>query len=226
MIPSKAQAIQTALHGDWTNAILLNLELLKEDPSDIDTLNRLAFAYASTGDIPKAKELYTTVLQLDVQNPIATKNLRRLSNNSEHKLPTSSPIIMNNIFIEESGKTKVIELLNIADKKILMNLYSGEHLTLSVKRSKIFVLDSSNQYLGMLPDDISKRLIEFIAGGNTYDAYIKTVSSSRVVVFVRETKRSKKFMDQPSFAQSEKTKLVVEEATKKSDTKPSRSKRS
>lgn len=222
MTPLKAQAIQTALHGDWTNAILLNQEILEENPLDIDTLNRLAFAYASTGNAAKAKELYTHVLSLDNQNPIATKNLRRLSSIAEKKNGSSSPSIMNNIFIEESGRTKVIELLNIADKKILMNLNCGEHLILSMKRSKIFVLDSTNQYIGMLPDDISRRMIDFMAGGNEYDAYAKTITQSRVVVFIRETKRAKKFKDQPSFAQSEKTKLVFEETGKKSDKPKSR----
>lgn len=217
MTPLKAQAIQTALHGDWTNAILLNQELLKENPQEIDTLNRLAFAYASSGDITKAKELYTTVLNLDTQNPIATKNLKRLSNLHDSKNGSAAPVIMNNIFIEESGKTKVIELLNIADKKMLMNLRCGEHLTISIKRSKIFLLDGSNQFVGMLPDDLSKRLIDFIAGGNMYDAYVKTVSPSKVVAFIRETKRDKKFKDQQSFAQSEKTKLVFEDSKKHAD---------
>lgn len=216
MTPSKAQAIQTALHGDWTNAILLNQELLKENPQDIDTLNRLAFALASNGDISKAREIYSSVLDLDAQNPIATKNLKRLSNLQDSKNGAVSPIIMNNIFIEEPGKTKVIELLNIADKKILINLRCGEHLTISIKRSKIFLLDTSNQFVGMLPDDVSKRLIDFIAGGNAYDAYVKTVSPNRVVAFIRETKRDKKFKDQQSFAQSEKTKLVFEQEVKKS----------
>lgn len=206
MTPLKSQAIQTALHGDWENAIHINLEILKENPSDIDTMNRLAFAYASKGDIKKAKELYTNVLDLDAQNPIATKNLRRLVGMSQ-KSPSSSPIIMNNIFIEEPGKTKVIELLNIADKKITTNLNCGELLALNIKRSKLFVLDGTSNYIGMLPDDISRRLIEFMGGGNTYDAYVKTANSGKVVVFIRETKKVARFKNQQSFTQSEKTKL-------------------
>lgn len=205
MTPLKSQAIQTALHGNWENAILLNLEILRENPLDIDTMNRLAFAYSSQGNIKKAKEIYTSVLELDVQNPIATKNLKRLSG-MDHKLPAPA-IIMNNIFIEEPGKTKVIELLNIADKKITSNLNCGELLMLSIKRSKIFVLDTNNKYIGMLPDDISRRLTEFIGGGNTYDAYVKIANSNKVVIFIRETKKVTKFKNQQSFTQSEKTKL-------------------
>lgn len=205
MTPLKSQAIQTALNGDWQSAILLNAQLLEENPSDIDTMNRLAFAYASTGNQKKAKEIYTAVLELDAQNPIATKNLKRLSGLAQKV--SSSPIVMNNIFIEEPGKTKVIELLNIADKKITTNLNCGENLHLSIKRSKIFVVDLENNYIGMLPDDISRRLIEFMEGGNTYAAFVKTSNPNKVVVFVRETKKVAKFKNQQSFTQSEKTKL-------------------
>ena len=216
MTPLKSQAIQTALHGDWQNAILLNIEILKEEPNDIDTMNRLAFAYASTGDLKNAKDFYTQVLELDVQNPIATKNLKRLSSIAQ-KNSGDTPVIMNNIFIEEPGKTKVIELLNTADKKITVNLNCGEHLLLSIKRSKIFILDSHKQYVGMLPDDISRRLIEFIAGGNNYDAYVKIANQNKVVIFIRETKKVAKFKNQQSFTQSEKSKLFDQASQKRHD---------
>lgn len=216
MTPSKSQAIQTALHGDWNNAILLNRQILDENPSDIDTLNRLGFAYISIGDVKQAKEIYIKVLELDERNPIATKNLKRLSNITDGTAPTQqNPIVMNNIFIEEPGKTKVIELLNIADKKIVANLNCGEHLSLTIKRSKIFVNDGTKQYIGMLPDDISRRLIEFMEGGNEYDAYVKIATPSKVVIFVRETKKAAKFSDQQSFTQSDKSKLSFDSSSKR-----------
>jgi hypothetical protein len=197
MTPLKLQAIQTALMGDWTKAITLNETLLEENPDDIDTLNRLAFAFASVGNIKQAKDLYYKVLTLDMQNPIAMRNLKRLSNNAVKK--TSIPTQMNNLFIEEPGKTKVIDLLNVADKKVISSLRSGERLSLQVKRMKIFVLDQDKQYVGMFPDDIGKRLIDFINGGNEYEAFIKTVANNKVTIFARETKRANKFKFQPSF---------------------------
>lgn len=205
----KNQAIQTALQGDWNNAISLNQQILQEEPENIDALNRLAFAHATLGNINDAKEFYQKVLQLDIQNPIATKNLKRLS--SLNGVP-HAPIIykMNNIFIEEPGKTKVIELLNIADQKATSHLHCGEELHLQVKRMKIFVLDNDKQYIGMLPDDTSKRLIEFIQGGNLYEAYVKTVDEHKVTAFVKETFRSPKFKNQQSFINTEKSKLSFE----------------
>jgi tetratricopeptide (TPR) repeat protein len=198
-----SQAIQTALVGDWQNAIALNEQILQETPNDIDTLNRLAFAYLSVGKPKDAKSLYEKVLSLDMKNPIAIRNLKRLNDVKANKVN----IPLNNLFIEEPGKTKVIELLNVADKKVVAYLRSGEKIELTIKRNKIFALDSENQYIGMLPDDICQRLIKFMQAGNQYDAYIRTVDNNRACIFVRETKRIKRFRDQPSFISMEKTKL-------------------
>lgn len=200
----KSQAIQTALVGDWENAVTLNKLILQEEPDDIDTLNRLAFAFLSMGKIKDAKNLYEKVLLLDLQNPIATRNLKRLDDPSKKRINFH----INNMFIEEPGKTKIIELINVADKKIISNLRSGEKLSLCIKRMKIFALDQDNQYIGMLPDDLCKRLIKFIQVGNKYEAYARTVDSNKISIFIRELKRVKRYKDQPSFVSTEKTKLA------------------
>jgi len=211
MTPLKTQAIHTALTGDWNKAILLNEEILTESPDDIDTLNRLGFAFASLGNAKDAKNIYQKVLCLDNQNPIAIRNLKRLAG-STHSTVTG--VKMNNIFIEEPGKTKVIDLINVAEQKLITQLRSGEMLILQVKRMKIFLLDNNKQYIGMLPDDIGKRLISFIDGGNEYEAYVKTVSNHKVIVFVRETKRSSKFKFLSSFAATEKSKVQLDSKAK------------
>lgn len=210
MLTLKNQAIQTALVGDWTTAITLNQEILAEDPNDIDTLNRLAFAFLSAGKPKDAKELYEKVLSLDMKNPIALRNLKRLGDPVSKK----PAILINNLFIEEPGKTKVMDLINIADKKVIAYLRSGEKLLLTIKRSKIFVLDQENQFIGMFPDDTGQRIIKFIEAGNEYEGYVRTVDSNKVSIFVRETKRVKKFKNQPSFVSvSEKAKLTISHAS-------------
>jgi tetratricopeptide (TPR) repeat protein len=207
MTGTQTEAIQAALVGDWAKAIQINQELLSENPSDIDTLNRLAFAQASSGMSKDAKLTYQKVLDLDAKNPIATKNLKRLSSLGNATAPTA----MNNIFIEEPGKTKVVDLINLADSKVLIPLRFGEKLSLSVKRMKIFVSDRNKTYIGMLPDDLGKRLMLFIEGGNQYEAYVKTVDAHRVTVFIKETFRSPQFKNQQSFLTSnEKTKFIYE----------------
>ncbi len=218
MIPLKTQAVQTALQGDWQAAVILNQMLLEEDPSDIDALNRLAFAKTSLGDIKEAKSIYQKVLTLDAENPIALKNLNRLTNNSEKTNESSNQHIqVSNVFIEEPGKTKVVNLINTADKKVLMPLRNGEQLYLSIKRMKIFIYDTQKQYIGMLPHDIGNRLIKFIEGGNKYEAYIKIVQNVNVTILVKEVQRSPKFKNQPSFLSIEKTKFsIAGKVTKKS----------
>jgi tetratricopeptide (TPR) repeat protein len=216
MVSLKSQAIQTALIGDWNNAIILNQLILEEHPEDIDTLNRLAYAFLSLGNVKNAKALYEKVLSLDMKNPVALRNLKRLGDTFSKKVIIS----MSNLFIEEPGKTKVIELLNVADKKVISHLRSGEMLSLRIKRNKIFAIDTENQYIGMLPDDICQRLIKFINGGNEYEAYVRTVDSNKVCVFVRELKRVKRFEDQPSFTS---TKLTIENTIKAIDGKGSKS---
>ena len=203
------QAIQTALTGNWQGAIDLNQEILKETPDDINTLNRLGYAMLSLGNIAEAKKVYEKVLSLDMKNPIAQRNLKRLGSNN--KLKSHTPL--NNLFIEETGKTKVIELVNIADKKILSNLRSGEKVSIKIKRNKIFALDQDENFLGMLPDDICKRLIEFINGGNEYSAYAWSIAENKISIFIKETKRVKKYLNQPSFLSGENHKFKIKKST-------------
>lgn len=57
------QAINTALTGDWEKAVLINKDLVKENPKDIDALNRLAFAFNILGKNKEAKLTYQRVLK-------------------------------------------------------------------------------------------------------------------------------------------------------------------
>lgn len=213
MTTNKAQAIQTALAGDWNTAILINKQLLKENPDDIETLNRLALAYTVIGKIKDAKHVYQKVLTLDNQNLIALKNAKRLNNlhkespNFAHTSVLTGHIVT--MFLEENGKTKVIELVNVAEPKVISHLMTGEIIQLHVKRLKIFVLDTNKHYIGMLPDDIGKRLTKFLKGGNIYEACIKAVVNHRVIVFIKEIKQMGRFKNQPSFPSLDKTKIIV-----------------
>lgn len=207
----KTQAIQTALVGDWNQAIQINQLILEENPDDIDTLNRLAFAFLSTGDAKEAKNLYEKVLTLDMKNPIAIRNIKRLADKNTKK----SHMPVSNLFIEEPGKTKIVDLINIADKKIISHLRPGEKLDIRIKRSKIFVYDTENQFIGMLFDDLCQRLIKFITAGNEYEAYVKMVENNKISIFMRETKRVKQFLNQPSFIAGEPSKLSLNGVSKK-----------
>jgi tetratricopeptide (TPR) repeat protein len=208
MIPLKTQAIQNALTGDWDKAIIINQEILVEEPTDIDTLNRLGFAYTILGKTKEAKQIYQQVLDIDSANPIALKNLKKLGTIGGKT--KASLHISTNMFLEESGKTKIVTLVNTAPAQVLKTLQMGQLLHLCIKRSKVFVQDEQKQFVGMLPDDIGKRLTRFLEGGNEYESYVKSAEDHEVVIFIKEVKRAAKFKNQPSFLFGDKTKLAFD----------------
>lgn len=213
MKPTSNQAIQTALAGDWKLAIQLNKSLIEENPNDVEALNRMALAYVILGKSKSARDSYQKVLEIDPLNSIALKNLKKIKTDSSKDSKDSIIIQVNNIFLEQTGKTKVIELVNLAQAEVLLTLRTGQLVDLSTKRLKIFI-SQEKKYVGALPDDISKRLIKFIKGGNKYEAFIKSSSHQDVTIFVRELKRVSKFKDQPSFFQAVEKKLSIKKGVK------------
>lgn len=208
MTSLKTQAIQIALNGDWEKAASLNVEILRQDPKDTEALNRLAFALTALGNIKEAKETYERVLNLDKLNPIAFRGLKRLNSPGDHSIGIPSKLV-SNMFLEESGKTKIVMLVNTAPNKTISHLQVGQTVTLCKKRMKIFVQDGGKDYIGVLPDDLGKRLIKFIDGGNQYIAYIKSANDHGVTIFMKEEKRAAKFKNQPSFLFGDKTHLAL-----------------
>lgn len=209
----KNQAIQTALDGNWLNAIIINKSLIHDNPQDIDALNRLALAYTITGKLKEAKTTYQKVINLDPLNPIALRNLKKLKEKGLILNNGNQNTQINNKFLEEPGKTKVIELVNIAQPKIIEGLRTGQSVELSVKRLKIFVSEGK-QYIGVLPDDIARRLTRFIKSGCVYEAYIKSTNPHKVTVFVKEIKKSTKFKDHPSFTTLSESPLGIDKGGK------------
>ncbi len=204
--PLKTLAIQAALSNNWKAAKDANEELIAENPKDIDSLNRLGFAFIKLGKYNKAKETYKKVTSLDKTNPIALKNLKRLETISkgakkvQNGQDSGVPLIsLSEIYIEEAGKTKTVELKNVADKKTLSLVEPGDPVSMVIKRSKIFVQTSDKQYIGMLPDNISMRLITFIKGGNQYIACVKAAEEKSISVFIKEVKKTGRFKNQSSF---------------------------
>ena len=213
-LPLKQQAINTSLSGNWTEAARLNIEILKDNPKDTEALNRLGFALSALGNVKEAKETYDRVLEIDPLNPIASRGLKKLANSTK---PTGNPIkLMSTMFLEESGKTKIVSLLNTAPVRVLRNLQIGQTVVLSKKRNKIFVLDEVKEYIGVLPEDLGKRLIKFIDGGNIYEAYVKAASDHGVTIFMKEARRANRFKNQPSFLFGDKTHLAISKSAKRS----------
>lgn len=198
MPTSKNQAIDIALKGDWVKALEINKILLEENPNDVEALNRIGLAYTVLGKHDKAKKAYQKVLEIDSLNSIALKNIKKFSKNSK-KAVVDIDFRVNNIFLEETGKTKIVDLINLAQSEVLTTLRTGQSVELIIKRLKVFVTHKDKKYIGVLPDDIGKRLIKFIKGGNKYEAFIRSASHNSTTVFIRELKRALRFKDHPSF---------------------------
>ncbi|MBI5619339.1 tetratricopeptide repeat protein [Candidatus Gottesmanbacteria bacterium] len=200
MSPTADDAIACALAQQWKEAIRINTALLALDKTDIDALCRLAFAYLKTGKLAAAKTNYQNVLALDPYHQIALKNLKRLGTLKRKdvtgdSMQTISPLQ----FLEEPGKTKIVECVHLAPVAILSTLVSGQEVTLKAKNHCVEVRDAKNRYLAVLPDDISFKLIKFMGAGNRYHALVKGVEKQSLKVFLRETTRGKRFAHQPSF---------------------------
>lgn len=197
-------AINSALSHDWHKAVILNEGILESDKDNLDALSRLAYAFTKLGKILKAKKLYQKILELDPYSLIAQKNLDRLKQLPKYKISPASeflsaPSISPRIFIEEPGKTKAINLTNLAPYDILIRQHIGDTVYLYPKKHDIEVRTNNKTYIGALPDDISYRLIKFIKEGNVYHVCIKNIQKKCVSIFLREIKRGKKMLNQPTF---------------------------
>lgn len=197
-----SQAINAALTNNWQEAIKANLAILAENPKDVEALNRLARAYKEAGDVKLAQKTYRKVVKIDRFNPIANKNLKLLEilpKLWQKPLPPSNNSCRPQIFLEEPGKTKVVNSVNLAPTSTLLTLSSGNQADLLIKRRTVTIVDANGVYLGALPDDLSAKLIKLMRGGNRYEAFIKTVAKNCLSIFIREAYRAPRFKNQPTF---------------------------
>lgn len=216
-----AQALNAAKSSLWQEAARLNLEILKEEKEDTEALNRLAHAYKELGQIKESLAAYRKVLKLDRFNPIASKNLKFLEALPKNLKKTGSnnnvPKNLSETFLEEPGKTKIVNLINLAPLSILMGLSCGSPVNLAIKRHTVNAVDQTGSYLGALPDDLSAKLMRLIDGGNRYEAFVKTVAKKALTIFVRELSRANRFKNQPSFPVISTNHLYHEDELKMAD---------
>lgn len=193
-------AISAALGQNWKEAVFINNELVKNNTTDIDSLNRLGFAYLKLGSITQAKRTFEKVLKLDSYNQIALKNSKRLSSLKRKDIIDSSlQEISPLLFLEEPGKTKIVFLVNPAPTGVLLTLSSGQQVTLKPRNHGVEIRTEKNTYLGVLPDDLSYKLLRFLDSGNRYQVHVKSIGKNSLSVMIREVERGRRFADQPTF---------------------------
>ncbi len=191
-------AIAAAKNGDWIKAVEFNEAIIVQAPEDISALNRLGLAHLQLSNESAAKEQFQRVLKIDKQNSIAQKQLERIKT----KQPFMQPTFSKNYFIEEPGRTKIVELHRLAGKQVLDTLCVGHTCKLTVKKRYISVETEDNRYIGALPEDISFRLAQLMETGNVYGCTIQSCCNNQCMVYLKELSRSKANMDVHSFPPS------------------------
>jgi len=210
-------AIDAALDSRWEEALKLNRKIIKVDPQNVDALARLARVYMEQGRLNLAKKYYLEVVKIDPYNPIALKNLKIIKSFKVNG-QTNGVIHLNHLgklsaslFLQEPGKTKIVNLLHVAEPQKLSQTYCGMPVDLTIKHRKITIVDAQKNYLGVLPDDISYLLLRLLKGGNKYALFIKAIKVNGLAVLIKETFRSKRFKNQSSFLENSDTTLGITE---------------
>ncbi len=195
------QAISLAMQGRWREAVAANQEIIASFPSDFDAYNRLGRAYIELGDYALAKEAYERAIELDPYNIIAQKNLQRLSYLGEAQAGSEadSDKVEPQHFIEETGKTGVVELRYLAPREILAKMVAGDKVYLRIDGPSLTVENGRGEYLGQVEPKHSQRLIKLMAGGNQYSAAIISATEDRVTVIIREVYQDPSQAGQLSF---------------------------
>ncbi|HJY98389.1 MAG TPA: tetratricopeptide repeat protein [Patescibacteria group bacterium] len=192
------KAIDLALSGKWSEAVQANIEILKENPKDIDALNRAARAYAETGNVELARKTAAKVLKIDPINTIALKCLSRWKKVNKIKTDTDLSAGVD-AFLEEPGKTKLVSLLHPGDEKVFATLDPGVEVKMVPSAHRLSIVTQDGSYIGRLPDDLAMRLNNLIKEGNRYRVLVKSVSDREIDVFIREAERGRKVQGTSSF---------------------------
>ena len=182
------EAIELAMQGRWEEAVAANNSVIDIFPNDINAYNRLGKALTELGRYDDAMEAYSRALDIQHNNSIARKNLRRLSllkqaqpapGGGNH---TASP----EIFIEESGKAAVTRLEKLASLDVLAKIAAGDQVYLRPKGQGLVVENKMGEYVGQLQPKIGVRLAKLIEGGNGYTAAIARSADNEVKVIIKE----------------------------------------
>lgn len=188
------RARELAVEGEWEIAARANREILKHSPQDSAAANRLGKALDQIGRIEEAIEAYKQAAEMDPGNIIAARNVERLEMLRDREPPAAvngkqSKAIRANVFIEETGKTYVTELVRPNGGDALARLSPASEIELRNEDSAIAAYDQFGNRLGILEPLVSRRLKQLIDAGNRYEAYVVALSGRTVRIIIREVFR-------------------------------------
>lgn len=187
-------ARELAVAGRWEEAVTVNQEVLKHSPQDSQAANRLGKALDQLGRIEEAIEAYKSADEMDPGNVIAQRNVERLELLRDREPPRASnggqsKAIRASVFIEETGKTYVTELVRPIVGDAMARLSPASPLDLRVEDDTIAVYDRLENRLGTLEPIVSRTLKQLLDAGNQYEAYVVALSGRTVRIIIREVYR-------------------------------------
>jgi tetratricopeptide (TPR) repeat protein len=194
------RAIALAMENRWSEAADINRKIIELYPNDADAYNRLGKALLEMGLYRDALATYKRAVELDPNNMIAKKNVDRLAHLADKVVeptripksaaqarPAESARIKPTMFIEETGKTGVTNLVNLGPSELLIEVTAGDNVELRANDNKLEVYDEDGQFVGQVEPKLAKRLLGLMASGNRYTAAVTTASQSAISVIIRET---------------------------------------
>lgn len=197
------KAIQLAMHSRWEEAVDLNRQILLIFPDDVDSHNRLGKCLMELGRYGEARGSYKSAAKLDPSNTIAAKNLSRLDKLVEDvaagPVLVAEAVVDPKLFIEESGKTVVTRLVDVAKFNTIAHLTAGDQLDLRVEHGQALLATRSGVVVGQLEPKVAQRVVRLTEIGNRYTAAITSIDETHVRVIIRELYRHPSMGSRPSF---------------------------
>jgi tetratricopeptide (TPR) repeat protein len=194
------EAIALAMQSRWEEAAAVNKSIIEMFPDDADAYNRLGKALTQMGKYAEAKEAYRHALEIEPTNSIARKNLDRLSHLSETGPgQKGGKQVSAHLFIEETGKTEVTNLHQVAPRQVMAKLAAGDPVYLKAKRQRLIVESIDGEYIGEIEPKLGLRLIKLMEGGNKYTAAIARISEDKGKVMIKEVYQHPSQAGRPSF---------------------------
>lgn len=202
-------AITLAMQSRWEEAAEANQQLVTMVHGDSEAFNRLGKALTELGRIAPAREAYEQSLKADPANLIAQRNLDRLSRLTDAEAAELTKRAGSKLdprfFMEETGKTGVTVLQNVAAPEVLATLTAGDQINLEEQDGHLAAVAVDGVRIGEIEPGLGTRLTRLIQTGNTYMAGVVGVDGETVRVIIRETLQSPQNVGKISFPPKKET---------------------
>lgn len=194
------EAIQAALESRWQDALAINRALVERHGGVEETFNRIGKALTELGEHQAALDAYSQALQINSENVIAQKNVRklRLLLESREKIAGAKGAIDVDLFAEEPGKS-ALTVLNPPKSGVVIVVAPGEVVELHLQDGGLQAQTIAGVVLGDVDSKIARRLVPLISTGNRYTAVVARAEESQIEIIIREAFQSTENARKSSF---------------------------